>query len=91
MKVDFTNLVPVTEEARSAEQRAQEELSKRIRQRKFEKAAAELEDQSEGIQENLKRMVECLGLIVMLLYSSSTTELTLILFSSHLSDIGYLL
>lgn len=63
LKVDFTNLIPVTEEARSAEQRAQEELSKRIRQRKFEKAAVELEDQSEAIQENLKRMVENFGLI----------------------------
>ncbi|GJJ72900.1 UV-stimulated scaffold protein A [Entomortierella parvispora] len=74
LKVDFTNLVPVTEEARSAEQRAQEELSKRIRQRKFEKAAAELEDQSDAIQENLKRMDSCFDILVPKLDDDATLQ-----------------
>ncbi|KAG0045270.1 hypothetical protein BGZ83_009500 [Gryganskiella cystojenkinii] len=64
LKVDFTNLVPVTEEARTAEQLAQEELSKRIRQRKFEKAAAELDEQRDSILENLKRMDACFDILV---------------------------
>jgi hypothetical protein len=57
LKVDFTNLVPVTDEARSEEQQAQEELSRRIRQRKYEKAAVEIEEMSDDIQDNVQKMV----------------------------------
>lgn len=58
LKVDFTNLVPVTEEARSAEQRAQEERSKQIRRKKYEAAAAEIDEQATDIQENVRKMVK---------------------------------
>ncbi|KAF8929514.1 hypothetical protein BGZ47_001012 [Haplosporangium gracile] len=64
LKVDFTNLVPVTDEARSAEQRAQEELSRRIRQRKYEKAAVEIEEMSDDIQDNVRKMGSCFGILV---------------------------
>ncbi|KAG0270973.1 hypothetical protein BGZ95_001303 [Linnemannia exigua] len=64
LKVDFTNLVPVTDEARSAEQRAQEELSRRIRQRKYEKAAVEIEEMSEDIQDNVRKMGTCFDILV---------------------------
>lgn len=57
LKVDFTNLVPVTDEARSVEQRAQEELSRQIRQRKYEKAVVEIEEMSDDIQDNVRKMV----------------------------------
>ena len=57
LKVDFTNLVPVTEEARNAEQSAQEAMSRRLRQKRYEKAAAEMEEEAEDIQENLRKMV----------------------------------
>ena len=59
LKVDFTNLVPVTEEARSAEQRAQEEMSRRLRQKRFERVAREMEEKAEDIQDNLRKMVTC--------------------------------
>ncbi|KAF9898868.1 hypothetical protein EC991_010199, partial [Linnemannia zychae] len=64
LKVDFTNLVPVTDEARSAEQRAQEELSRRIRQRKYEKAAVEIEEMSDDIQDNVRKMGSCFDILV---------------------------
>ncbi|KAF9101711.1 hypothetical protein BGX29_005325 [Mortierella sp. GBA35] len=64
LKVDFTNLVPVTDEARSAEQRAQEELSRRIRQRKYEKAAVEIDDMSDDIQDNIRKMGSCFDILV---------------------------
>ncbi|KAF9131670.1 hypothetical protein BGW39_001481 [Mortierella sp. 14UC] len=64
LKVDFTNLVPVTDEARSAEQRAQEELSRRIRQRKYEKAAVEVEEMSDDIQDNVRKMGSCFDILV---------------------------
>ncbi|KAK3848172.1 MAG: hypothetical protein J3R72DRAFT_430013 [Linnemannia gamsii] len=64
LKVDFTNLIPVTDEARSAEQRAQEELSRRIRQRKYEKAAVEIEEMSEDIQDNVRKMGTCFDILV---------------------------
>ncbi|KAF9139011.1 hypothetical protein BGX30_008472 [Mortierella sp. GBA39] len=64
LKVDFSNLVPVTDEARSAEQRAQEELSRRIRQRKYEKAAVEIEEMSEDIQDNVRKMGSCFDILV---------------------------
>lgn len=58
LKVDFTNLVPVTEEARSAEQRAQEERSKQIRRKKYQAATAEIDEQAADIQENVRKMVK---------------------------------
>ncbi|KAF9150351.1 hypothetical protein BG015_007836 [Linnemannia schmuckeri] len=64
LKVDFTNLVPVTDEARSAEQKAQEELSRRIRQRKYEKAAVEIEEMSDDIQDNVRKMGSCFDILV---------------------------
>ncbi|KAF9543920.1 hypothetical protein EC957_000371 [Mortierella hygrophila] len=64
LKVDFSNLVPVTDEARSAEQRAQEELSRRIRQRKYEKAVVEIEEMSEDIQDNVRKMGSCFDILV---------------------------
>ncbi|KAG0287434.1 hypothetical protein BGZ96_008640 [Linnemannia gamsii] len=64
LKVDFTNLVPVTDEARSAEQRAQEELSRQIRQRKYEKAAVEIEEMSDDIQDNVRKMGACFDILV---------------------------
>ncbi|KAF9349362.1 hypothetical protein BGX26_012315 [Mortierella sp. AD094] len=64
LKVDFTNLVPVTEEARSAEQRAQEEMSRRLRKKRYEKAAAEMEDKAEDIQDNLRKMNSCFDILV---------------------------
>lgn len=57
LKVDFTNLVPVTEEARSAEKIAQEEMSRRLRQKKYEKAAVEMDEMADAIQENIRNMV----------------------------------
>ncbi len=50
-------MVPVTDEARSAEQQAQEEMSKRLRRKRYEKAAVELDETAEDIQENLRKMV----------------------------------
>ncbi|KAF9954186.1 hypothetical protein BGZ72_004781 [Mortierella alpina] len=64
LKVDFTNLVPVTDEARSAEQQAQEEMSKRLRRKRYEKAAAELDEKAEDIQENLRKMDSCFDILV---------------------------
>ncbi|KAF9171162.1 hypothetical protein BGX21_009946 [Mortierella sp. AD011] len=64
LKIDFTNLTPVTEEARSAEQRAQEEMSRRLRKKKYDKAAAEIEDKAEDIQENLRKMNSCFDILV---------------------------
>ncbi|KAG0368110.1 hypothetical protein BGZ54_002633 [Gamsiella multidivaricata] len=64
LKVDFTNLVPVTEEARSAEQKAQEEMSRRLRQKRYEKAAAEMEERADDIQDNLKKMNSCFEILV---------------------------
>lgn len=57
LKIDFTNLVPVTDEARSAEQRSQEERSKQIRRKKYEAAATEIDEQAPNIQENVRKMV----------------------------------
>ncbi|KAF9933478.1 hypothetical protein FBU30_005319 [Linnemannia zychae] len=62
--IDFTNLVPVTDEARSAEQRAQEELSRRIRQRKYEKASVEIDEMSDDFQENVRKMASCFDILV---------------------------
>ncbi|KAF9186385.1 hypothetical protein BGZ50_002480 [Haplosporangium sp. Z 11] len=64
LKVDFTDLVPVTEEARSAEQRAQEEMSKRLRQKRYEKVASEMEEKAEDIQDNLRKMDSCFDILV---------------------------
>ncbi|KAF9941080.1 hypothetical protein BGZ67_005939 [Mortierella alpina] len=64
LKVDFTNLVPVTDEARSAEQQAQEEMSKRLRRKRYEKAVAELDEKAEDIQENLRKMDSCFEILV---------------------------
>ncbi|KAG0267612.1 hypothetical protein BG011_002920 [Mortierella polycephala] len=64
LKVDFTNLVPVTEEARSAEQRAQEEMSRRLRQKRFEKVTREIEEKAEDIQDNLRKMDSCFDILV---------------------------
>ncbi|KAF9371789.1 hypothetical protein CPB97_001716 [Podila verticillata] len=64
LKVDFTNLVPVTEEARSAEQRAQDEKSKQIRRKKYEAAAAEIDEQAADIQENVRKMGACFDILV---------------------------
>ncbi|KAG0325574.1 hypothetical protein BGZ99_000457 [Dissophora globulifera] len=64
LKVDFTNLVPVTEEARSAEQRSQEELSRRLRQKRYEKAAVEIDEQTEDIQDNFRKMNSCFDILV---------------------------
>ncbi|KAG0000384.1 hypothetical protein BGZ80_000621 [Entomortierella chlamydospora] len=64
LKVDFTNLTPVTEEARSAEQRAQEEMSRRLRKKRYDKAAAEIDDKAEDIQENLRKMNSCFDILV---------------------------
>ncbi|KAF8937109.1 hypothetical protein BGZ58_003247 [Dissophora ornata] len=64
LKVDFTNLVPVTEEARNAEQRAQEVTSRRLRQKRYEKAAAEMEEEAEDIQESLRKMHSCFEILV---------------------------
>ncbi|KAF9428176.1 hypothetical protein BGZ94_003182 [Podila epigama] len=63
-QIDFTNLVPVTEEARSAEQRAQDERSKRIRQKKYEQATVQIEDQASDIQENIRKMSSCFDILV---------------------------
>ncbi|KAG0215947.1 hypothetical protein BGX28_007173 [Mortierella sp. GBA30] len=64
LKVDFTNLVPVTDEARSEEQRAQEDMSKRLRRRRYEKAAAEMDEKAEDIQENIRKMDSCFEILV---------------------------
>ncbi|KAF9300620.1 hypothetical protein BGZ74_007686 [Mortierella antarctica] len=64
LKIDFTNLVPVTDEARSAEQQAQEERSKRIRRKKYEAAATEIDEQAPDIQENVRKMGACFDILV---------------------------
>ncbi|KAF9950840.1 hypothetical protein BGZ70_001205 [Mortierella alpina] len=64
LKVDFTNLVPVTDEARSAEQQAQEGMSKRLRRKRYEKAAAELDEKADDIQDNLRKMDSCFEILV---------------------------
>ncbi|KAG0082132.1 hypothetical protein BGZ92_011907, partial [Podila epicladia] len=64
LKIDFTNLVPVTDEARSAEQRAQEERSKRIRRKKYEAAATDIDEQAPDIQENVRKMGACFDILV---------------------------
>ncbi|KAF9202019.1 hypothetical protein BGZ49_007790 [Haplosporangium sp. Z 27] len=64
LKVDFANLVPVTEEARNAEQRAQDEMSKRLRKKRYEKAAAEMQDKAEDIQDNVRKMNSCFEILV---------------------------
>ncbi|KAF9573559.1 hypothetical protein EC968_008428 [Mortierella alpina] len=64
LKVDFSNLVPVTDEARSTEQQAQEEMSKRLRRKRYENAAAELDEKAEDIQENLRKMDSCFEILV---------------------------
>ncbi|KAF9586131.1 hypothetical protein BGW38_009401, partial [Lunasporangiospora selenospora] len=64
LQVDFSNLVPVTEEARTAEKKAQEEMSKRLRLKRFEKAALEIGEKTNDIQENLRRMNACFDILV---------------------------
>ncbi|KAF9312389.1 hypothetical protein BG003_006324 [Podila horticola] len=64
LKIDFTNLVPVTDEARSAEQRSQEERSKQIRRKKYEAAATEIDEQAPNIQENVRKMGACFDILV---------------------------
>ncbi|KAG0205642.1 hypothetical protein BGX31_002909, partial [Mortierella sp. GBA43] len=64
LKIDFTNLVPVTEEARGAEKRAQEEMTRRLRQKKYEKAAEEMNEVADSIQENIRNMNSCFEILV---------------------------
>ncbi|KAG0032588.1 hypothetical protein BGZ82_006477 [Podila clonocystis] len=64
LKIDFTNLVPVTDEARSADQRAQEERSKRIRRKKYAAAATEIDEQAPDIQENVRKLGACFDILV---------------------------
>ncbi|KAF9435864.1 hypothetical protein BGZ76_005361 [Entomortierella beljakovae] len=63
-QVDFTNLIPVTEEAQSAERRAQEELSRQLRRRRYERAAAEIKELAEDIQGNARKMNSCFEILV---------------------------
>ncbi|KAF9360801.1 hypothetical protein BGX34_007499, partial [Mortierella sp. NVP85] len=64
LKVDFTNLVPVTEEARNAEKMAQEEMTRRLRQKRYEKAAFEVDELADAIQENIRNMNSCFEILV---------------------------
>ncbi|KAF9101290.1 hypothetical protein BGX27_011542 [Mortierella sp. AM989] len=64
LKVDFSNLVPVTEEARSAEQRAQEEMSRRLRRKRYEKTAVEMDDMADDLQDNVRKMNSCFEILV---------------------------
>ncbi|KAF9160685.1 hypothetical protein DFQ26_005277 [Actinomortierella ambigua] len=63
-KVDFTNLVPVTKEAKEEAKRKQEEARQRVLLDKYERMTADIEDKTKDIKENINEMQSCFEILV---------------------------
>ncbi|KAF9971288.1 hypothetical protein BGZ73_005811, partial [Actinomortierella ambigua] len=63
-KVDFTNLVPVTDEAKKEAKKKQLEAKRRILLDKYERMITGIEEKTQEIKENISKMQSCFDILV---------------------------